>query len=310
MAILRDIPDRTFGIEIELLHRSRRQIKSAIVDAGLPAALGRWSTSVDTETWLVVPDATVRGGFEVRSPILRGERGIDNARTVARAVEKAGARINKSCGFHVHVGVEDFDLARWKRLVKMFALHEDVMDLVLAPSRRGGNEYCLPSTHHVMQASGEYPDYLWTNMIPHQDRDRNKLLRLFCDKANSAASLLRLHRALYGGSRYHKLNMESWWRHRTVEFRGHQGTVESVKIYHWILLCLGLVEVGSTFNSRRPKLDRSSTWDRFWWFLDYRCALPAKRRRYFGHRALTFAEQEGRDVPENVRIWSAKEDWL
>jgi hypothetical protein len=48
--------------------------------------------------------------------------------------------------------------------------------------------------------------------------------------------------ALTNRNRYHKLNTESYWRHNTVEFRQHSGTIEYEKISNWILFLARFVE--------------------------------------------------------------------
>tara|TARA_R110002124_G_scaffold272617_1_gene441814 strand:- start:412 stop:702 length:291 start_codon:yes stop_codon:yes gene_type:complete len=43
-------------------------------------------------------------------------------------------------------------------------------------------------------------------------------------------------------SRYYKLNLQSYNRHESLEFRQHGGTVELEKIKNWILFLHNLVE--------------------------------------------------------------------
>ena len=42
--------------------------------------------------------------------------------------------------------------------------------------------------------------------------------------------------------RYYKMNLQSYSRHQTIEFRQHSGTVEFTKISNWILFLHNLVE--------------------------------------------------------------------
>lgn len=48
--------------------------------------------------------------------------------------------------------------------------------------------------------------------------------------------------AQYFGSRYYKLNLQSFQRHGTVEFRQHGASTNFLKIKNWILICARLVE--------------------------------------------------------------------
>ena len=49
-------------------------------------------------------------------------------------------------------------------------------------------------------------------------------------------------------NRFRKLNLTSFWRHGTVEFRHHQGTVEPQKAEFWVKLCLRMVAAASEDN--------------------------------------------------------------
>ena len=46
----------------------------------------------------------------------------------------------------------------------------------------------------------------------------------------------------YNGTRYRKVNAESYIRHKTVEFRQHSGTTEFKKISNWINFLRKLIQ--------------------------------------------------------------------
>ena len=48
------------------------------------------------------------------------------------------------------------------------------------------------------------------------------------------------------GNRYHKVNLEAYSRHKTVEFRQHSGTTNFTKMRNWVLFLHKLV----TFATR------------------------------------------------------------
>ena len=74
-------------------------------------------------------------------------------------------------------------------------------------------------------------------------------------KINGASSISNLSSSVFNGGRYFKLNVQSFQRHGTVEFRQHSGTTTFSKIKNWILICGRLVEyakqngVTNDFNS-------------------------------------------------------------
>lgn len=205
--------DRTFGVEMEIIHESESKIRSAIINAGVECEIEGYNHDTRTH-WKIVSDASVDGGFEVVSPVLKGRSGLDELEKVCNALVSAGARIRKCCGLHVHLGTDDFktDIRVWKNLYKNYAALERTIDSFMPPSRRH-NQYC-----RSMRVCG------WNAKI------------------ESAANLRMLENAVTGGSRYFKLNSQSYWRHKTVEFRQHSGSVEFEKVRNWILFCARFVE--------------------------------------------------------------------
>ena len=240
--------DRTFGVEMEIIHESESKIRSAIRNTGVECEIEGYNHDTRTH-WKIVSDASVDGGFEVVSPVLKGRGGLSELEKVCNALVNAGARIRKCCGLHVHLGTDDFktDIGVWKNLYKNYAALERTIDSFMPPSRRH-NQYC-------------------------------RSMRV-CDwnaKIESAANLRMLESAVTGGSRYFKLNSQSYWRHKTVEFRQHSGSVEFEKVRNWILFCARFVEF-----SRRNAVEtgRKTELKKF---------LDADLVNYYNNRAAKFA---------------------
>lgn len=240
--------DRTFGVEMEIIHESESKIRTAIRNAGVECEIEGYNHDTITH-WKIVSDASVDGGFEVVSPVLKGRGGLSELEKVCNALVNAGARIRKCCGLHVHLGTDDFktDIRVWKNLYKNYAALERTIDSFM-PSSRRHNQYC-------------------------------RSMRV-CDwnaKIESAANLRMLESAVTGGSRYFKLNSQSYWRHKTVEFRQHSGSVEFEKVRNWILFCARFVEF-----SRRNAVEtgRKTELKKF---------LDADLVNYYNNRAAKFA---------------------
>jgi hypothetical protein len=174
----------------------------------------------------VVTDASVPGGFEVVSPVLKGKGGLEQLRKVCEALAQAGARIDRRCGLHIHLGTGDFgeDPQVWKALYRNYAALEETIDAFMPASRRGSaNQYC-----HSMRVS--------------------ELERRLAE----ASTLRAIERHVTGGSRYFKLNSQSYWRHKTVEFRQHSGTIDYEKIANWIEFCARFVEYARRGQQAEP----------------------------------------------------------
>ena len=206
---------RTFGIELEAIGLTQRQAAQAICDAGVLCHVESYGHSAPSD-WKVVPDGSLpHDGFEVVSPILRGTEGIEQARKVAVALQAAGALVNGSCGFHVHVGAQDLSGADLMNIVRRYQGHSVEIDSVMHSSRRAGG-------------SGAR----WCN-------EMSCLIADFRNLNNDATCQQVASRI---NSRYYKVNLHAFLRHGTVEFRQHNGTLNPEKIVNWIMFCVNFVE--------------------------------------------------------------------
>jgi hypothetical protein len=261
-----DLPDLTFGIEIECflpVGMSLATLARKIADAGIPCEAEGYNHNVRNH-WKVVTDGSLGDysrGCEVVSPVLRGEEGFAAVRKACDTMVAAGCTVRRSCGFHVHVGASGADVSFFKNLAAIYAKYEGTICTVLAPSRNG-NMYAAPIASRVrinreqISAAREISTTLHHLGAP-QSRGRN-------------------------GSRYATLNFCSYWQHGTVEFRHHQGTVDATKAINWIKLCLRMAGVARRTDAEaHPGADLPAMLD----FL----AVPADEREYFTSRAAHFA---------------------
>ncbi|WP_300907716.1 amidoligase family protein [uncultured Desulfovibrio sp.] len=194
--------DRKFGIELEIVGITRQVALRALRAVGINVQDESYNHTTRGH-WKLVSDSSVRDGFEVVSPILQGEAGIEEAMTVAEALSDAGATVNRSCGFHVHFDAADLNAADVKIIVNRYAAHEAEIDAFMPPSRRGNtNTYCESVTSFLNR------------------------------RFNEARTINELAAAQPG--RYFKVNLQSYRRHGTLEFRQHSGTVNANKVANWV----------------------------------------------------------------------------
>lgn len=229
----------TFGVELELIMprgMSHAQLASHIAVGGVPCVSEVYNHSVRNH-WKVVTDGSLGDyyrGAEVVSPVLQGQEGFEATRKVCQTLTRLGCKVNRKCGLHVHVGVRNEQIDFFKRLARLYQVAETAIDQVLAPSRRGySNVYCQPV------------------------------------RVNSAldhATTVSQVASTVSSSRYCKLNLHSFARHGTVEFRQHQGTVEGDKVIHWVQFCLRMclgarkgVEPANSLESLLVSLEATDT---------------------------------------------------
>lgn len=202
--------ERSFGIELEITGLTQTVAHRAVRAININIECEGYNHNTRNH-WKIVSDSSVRGGFEVVSPILRGEAGIAEAEAVAEALADAGATVNVTCGLHVHFDASDLGVEDIRTIVRRYAAHEREIDAFMPASRRAStNTYC------------------------------KSLSEVLTDRFNQASSIAEL--AAAQGSRYYKVNLQSHQRHGTIEFRQHSGTVNARKIAHWIRFLAAFID--------------------------------------------------------------------
>ena len=214
--------NRKFGIEIEAYNVDMRVLSAAINAAGVACAVEGYSHQTRAH-WKIVSDCSIRGnqGFELVSPILEGNNGLMQVEVVCQVLNTLNARINTSCGLHVHIDARDINTDGLKRVSKMWMKYENCFDTIVTPSRIN-NSYAKG-----LRCKYESLDKAFAAI----------------DKATTRNDIINaMNGDGYGTSRYHKLNFESLLRHGTIEFRQHQGTVDGAKITNWVKLVGRFIE--------------------------------------------------------------------
>ena len=204
--------NRTFGVEIECLVPSavgREGLAEALRASGLQARYEDYNHRIRPH-WKVTTDSSVSADpnyttLELVSPVLKGDEGRAQLRVACEVLRRAGAKVNKSCGLHVHHGANGLGLKGFQYLFSLYRTYEEQIDKMVALSRRGeSNRYC-----GSLQG------------------DRWSALRVMeCESIKQIVE--------YIGTRYLKLNFESYIKYGTVEVRHHQGTTDADKIIAWV----------------------------------------------------------------------------
>lgn len=208
--------NRKFGVEIEAFGVDKNRLAAKLREAGIAVEIAGRANS--TSGWKVTSDGSIRGeqGFEVVSPILEGMEGLAQLEKVCSILKQSNAKINKSCGLHIHFDAQNFKIKQWRNLYINYLQYETIIDSFMPASRRANkNFYCKGLTIG--------------------NRSKAAMIENIKGCAN-----IREIKALYG-SRYHKINCESFFKHGTVEFRQHSGTIEYSKIMNWVRFLHNLV---------------------------------------------------------------------
>ena len=209
----------TFGVEIECLV-PRTAIARTAQENGVRIAYEGYNHTDNTEYYKFVTDSSITDengsrpvdGIECVSPILHYDgQGLESLKKATDALVRAGARVNKSTGLHVHIGAQNLTGEQIVRVYKNYQRLEDLIDSFMAPSRRSSR---------------------WAQSLRGYDFT-------YCSNAHDVT--LALHH-----DRYHKVNPCSYGRHTTIEFRQHGGSVNYEKISKWVSFCAKLVAFSMT----------------------------------------------------------------
>lgn len=242
----------TFGVEIECVVPAHR-VNEKARENGLPIRYEGYNHTDNRHYYKFVSDSSIDddireggcyNGIECVSPILTDNRtGLDSLKNCVKTLNDAGAQVNRSCGLHVHVGIDKLNGEQIVNIYKNYQMLESLIDSFMAPSRRTNCQWAC-----------SLRPYDFSN-------------------CHNAADVAR-----HIGTRYCKVNPQAWYRHKTVEFRQHQGTTDSSKILNWVSFCTKLVAW-----SMKNVLDHEVT------DINEVAFLSPEEREFFAGRIRTFA---------------------
>ena len=218
-----------FGVEIEMYNVNPDMLITVLQTKGILCRKEGYNHSSRSH-WKLVTDSTIRdnqgrnnynslsnGCWELVSPILNGMDGMKELREVCLALYFIDAKVNKSCGLHIHhdtLAIGGLTDQQRNNLLNFYARCERTIDAFMPKSRK---------------------------------RNNNSMCRSMIEAYMSALN----YGSLTHLGRYNKLNFESLQRHGTLEFRQHNSTIEFEKIYHWILFTAGLLHECKDKRSRQ-----------------------------------------------------------
>jgi hypothetical protein len=217
-----NVNDLTFGVELEVT-----------VPDGVLDHVGHYHVGCQVPQlpvgWNAQQDCSIRAdagyrAVEIVSPVLKGADGIRQLKAVCEWLNSVCAKVNRSTGFHVHVGFCRQNKAGLRRLVSLVANFEKALFAATGTKSREVGSYCQP-----VSTNASYRE-------------------AFKDGTQANAA--------YRLQRYHVLNLTNLLGggKPTVEFRVFAGTTNATKAIGYVQLCLGLVEKALSMK-KLPKWD-------------------------------------------------------
>lgn len=199
----------TFGVEIECLVPAA-MVRACATRNAMPFQYEGYNHEDNNSYYKFVSDSSIRGEnpIECVSPVLDGKDGMKSLELCCKTLNEAGAQVNVSTGLHVHIGAQKLSDKAYINVFKNYQKLEKVIDTFMARSRRENNSR-------------------WCMTLKGNDFSQ-------CATKNDVYSAMH-------GDRYYKVNACSYMRHKTIEFRQHQGSTDFEKISNWVNFCAKLV---------------------------------------------------------------------
>jgi hypothetical protein len=236
--------EQRFGIEIEMTGITRKQAADAVavaktINGKASYTRGSYDTyevkAADGRVWKLMSDSSItaensKGGaatseykVELVSPICRYED-IETVQEIVRALRKAKARVNPSCGLHLHIDAAAHTARSLKNLANIVASKESLLFKALKVDGNREN-YCKKADKDFMTALNKRK-YATTDAI-----------KTLWYRGYNPDYEARTH---YSNTRYRALNLHSVWQKGTVEFRLFNSTLHAGEVKTYIQLCLAI----------------------------------------------------------------------
>lgn len=241
---------QNFGIELEFTGITRKQAAATIAqtingnfdysrEAGYDKRVVK---GADGRKWTIMSDASVTGSYcgdggEFVTPICT-YNDIETVQECIRALRKAGAKVDSSCGLHIHIDGANHNAKSLKNLVFNFKAKQDLIYKAVKAEDRKQNHYCRVIDDRLVDKikgnkkldMDSLADDWYNTYAPGQSRTQH-----------------------YNDSRYHALNLHSIWYRGTVEFRLFHATLHAGEVRAYINLCLAMS--AAAINAKRASAE-------------------------------------------------------
>ncbi len=242
------IKDQNFGVEVEMTGITRREAAKALANyfGTEPMHPGgtydKWTVrDNDGKEWTIASDSSIREerhtGHREYEPVYDTEYRVEMVTPILtyselpkfqeciRQVRHAGAKVNDSCGLHVHVDAANHNRQSLKNLIGIMYSKEDILFKALQVNETRAQRWCQkvrePMLQQIRQLSSD------------ETHDLTQLENIWYEGQNGKYE----H---YNWTRYYALNLHSVFYRGTVEWRCFNSTLHAGKAAAYVNLCLAM----------------------------------------------------------------------
>lgn len=241
------LKNQLFGVEVEMTGITREKVATIVAEVLGTTASRPDSTCyktriiVDqaTRKWKVMRDSSITpirndGGnalmdeykVEFVTPPLKYED-IELLQSIVRKLRENGAKSHSSCGIHIHVDGTNHNASSLRRLVNFMTSRQDLIYEALEIGNRA-DHWC-----HKLNSA------LLLEMKKDKNLTKDKAEQIWYSSANDGYTGGISHEH-YNNTRYHGVNLHSYFSKGTVEFRLFNSTLHAGKIKAYIQFCLAI----------------------------------------------------------------------
>ncbi len=236
-----------FGVEVEMTGITREKAAKIVAEAFGTTPSYPDSTCYETRTiidqtartWKIMRDSSITPRrndntcddpdeyrIEFVTPPLE-YTDIELLQNVIRQLRKNGAKVNSSCGIHIHVDGANHTSKSLRRLINFMTSRQDLIYEALEIEDRA-NWWCQKLNAALLD-----------EMKKDKDISKDKAEQIWYSSANDGYNG-GINHEHYNHTRYHGINLHSYFSNGTVEFRLFNSTLHAGKIKAYIQFCLAV----------------------------------------------------------------------
>lgn len=241
------IKNQLFGVEVEMTGITREKAARLVAEVlgTVPShpesncyhtrtiadqAARKWKIMRDSSITPIRNDDTIEPLDEYRVEFVTpplNYSDIELLQNIIRKLRENGAKAHSSCGIHIHVDGANHTAASLRRLVNFMTARQDLIYEALQIGDRESN-WCHKLNKTLLDA-----------MKKDKNLTKEKAEEIWYSRANDGycGGIDHQH---YNATRYHGVNLHSFFTKGTVEFRLFNSTLHAGKIKTYIQFCLAV----------------------------------------------------------------------
>ena len=241
------IKKQLFGVEVEMTGITRKKAASIVAEVLGATASNKDSTCYQTRTildnegrkWKIMRDSSIEAKINDGEIDLKDEykvefvtpplnyKDIELLQRIIRKLRENGAISDNSCGIHIHVDGSNHNPHSLRRLVNFMTYRQDLIYEALEIGSRESS-WCKKLNAKLL-----------VEMKKSKTLTKEQAENIWYSRANDGYSE-GIDYSHYNQTRYHGVNLHSYFTKGTVEFRLFNSTLHAGKIKAYIQFCLSI----------------------------------------------------------------------